>query len=133
MDTNRLLTKRNILIMSAIDTALLIALAILWPLTFSCSSSVATSQGTCVANQPLGSFGATLVIILAFVFTLLTTVIWLLALVKTGRARSWVWFVLCFLGPPITTLLYGLFGPEEPQGERPPYVEGTPRHPVTSS
>jgi hypothetical protein len=106
---------------------------ILWPLTFSCSNSAASSQGTCTANQPLGGFGATLVVILACVFTVLTIEVWLVSLIKTGRARTWPWFVLCLIIPPIGPLLYGIFGPEEAKNERPPYIEGTPRHPVTSS
>lgn len=133
MDGNRFLTKRAIFIASAVDTALLILLVILWPLTFSCSNSAASSQGTCTANQLLGGFGVALVWILAFVFTLLTIEVWLVSLIKTGRARAWPWFVLCLIIPPIGPLLYGIFGPEESTTEPPPYVEGTPRTPVTSS
>jgi hypothetical protein len=133
MDTNQLLTKRNVLIMSAIDTGLLIVLAILWPLTFDCRNTAASSQATCMASQPLGGFGVALFLIVAFVFTLLTMVVWLISMVKTGRVRAWLWFALCLIIPPIGSLLYGLFGPEEPKNEQPTYVEGTPRHPVTSS
>ena len=133
MNGNRLLTKRAIFIGSAVDTVLLILLAILWPLTFSCSNSAASSQGTCAANQPLGGVGVALVWILSFIFTLLTIEVWLVSMIKTGRARAWGWFVLCLIIPPIGPLLYGIFGPEESTSERPPYIEGTPRTPVTSS
>jgi hypothetical protein len=121
LDGNRLLAKRAIFIASAVDTALLILLAILWPLTFSCSNSAASSQGTCTANQLLGGFGVALVWILAFVFTLLTIEVWLVSSIKMGRPRGWPWFVLCLIIPPIGLWLYGIFGPEESRSE-PPFV-----------
>jgi Phospholipase_D-nuclease N-terminal len=111
----------------------LILLVILWLLTFNCSNSAASSQGTCTANQPLGGLGVALVWILAFVFTVLTIEVWLVSLIRTGGTRAWSWFVLCLIIPPIGPLLYGIFGPEESRSEPPPYVEGTPRTPVTSS
>lgn len=66
-----------------------------------------------------------------FFFAWIATVLcWAMALVKTYRVRQWVWLVLCFILPPFTPLLYGIFGRETPVNNRPTYVEGTPPTPV---
>lgn len=129
---NKFFSKKSIFWMSLIALIAGVAAIILYPLTYYCSAGTTTNQPGCTTSGPLGVFGAILFVLVTFVATVLTIVVWLLALVKTGRIRAWVWFVLCFLLPPVTTLLYGIFGPELPEHGRPGYVEGTPRHPVTS-
>jgi hypothetical protein len=43
-------------------------------------------------------------------------VTWVLGLIKMVQLKRWGWFVAVLLLTPLTTLLYGIYGPAHPRG-----------------
>lgn len=125
------LTKRTILIGSAVATVLYIAAWIVGATTIHCRTSPTSGSSQVGCTSPTG--GTAWVVILVSIAFLLTIAVWVGGMVKTARNRHWVWFALIFFLPPLATLAYGLFGPEGlDRGKRPFYIEGTPRTPLTT-
>lgn len=121
-----LLQKRTIAIVAGIAIVLYIIGWAIASQSVHCGPTTTSGTMNC-GSGTAGSVGAGVAFFFAWIFTILS---WAMALVKTYRVRAWVWLVLCFILPPFTPFLYGLFGRETPVNNRPTYVEGTPPTPV---
>jgi hypothetical protein len=55
-------------------------------------------------------------LILAGIGGLVALVTWIMGLVKMVQLKRWGWFVAVFFLAPLSTLLYGIYGPAHPRG-----------------
>jgi hypothetical protein len=109
------MTRKNILLLVLGS----IVLEIIGLLLFAPAAARATSHctqeqinaGICAAG-PFGARGIIGVILLVG-GGILQLIAWILALVRSAKMGSWVWFVVVLLISQLGTLLYALFGPAD--------------------
>jgi predicted lipid-binding transport protein (Tim44 family) len=65
------------------------------------------ATGAIAGGAALGLLGIIVGLILDFVA-------WILGLVKTAQIRRWGWFIAVFFLSPLSTLIYGIAGPDQP-------------------
>lgn len=109
--------KRTILgLVLASIVVIIIGLLLLVPAAIEATSHCTQAQinaGTCQANT--GAFGVrgAIGVVLLIAAAVLHLIAWILALVRSAKMRSWVWFVVVLLLSELGTLLYALFGPAD--------------------
>ena len=75
-----------------------------------------TVDSTAAANaSPTAGILALIGFLFIGLYGLLSIIAWIGGLSKTAQTGAWGWFVAVLLLTPLTTLLYGIIGPDQPQ------------------
>lgn len=129
-----LLQKRVIFLLSLLSIICFVGGYIIAYNTIHCYQTGTSGSGAlhCGAGTGTQNAGPAFASILGFIGFIALVIAWVAGLVKTTRVKSWLWFAIVFVIPPVGSLLYGLFGPSVPPDNAPTFIEGTPREPVTT-
>jgi hypothetical protein len=127
-----LLDRRFILVLSAVSLICFIVGWVSAANTIHCYQTPASGSGQVGsgAGSGISNSGAFIAGVLGIVGFLAMLYAWLCGLVKTARIQAWGWFVAIFLLPPVGSLFYGAFGPDQPREGKTTYIEDSPNNPV---
>ena len=111
--------KRAILILSILAIVVLVVglVAFFGAAATAAANCTQTTAGQAQCNNgATGTIagGAILGVLGLFGGALLAFVTWILGLVKTAQIKRWGWFIAVFFLTPLSTLIYGIAGPDEP-------------------